>query len=190
MNPKKNVFPQQTHFIGVLLPDNLTSMVEECRRYMNRTYGCRSGHATPVHVTLVPPFALPRDYTTADVVEELLRGVPQDSGFSARTENFDAFGDRTLFAAVRPAPEWNRLKNAAETALRGAFPGCLRKDPRPFHPHITVANRDIPPGASTAALRVLSGKKFEEDFPVDNMTVFVRKGGGWEAAQAIRLDPP
>ena len=187
---QKNPSIRQTHFIGVLLPDDLTCVVEECRRYMNRTYGCRSGHATPVHVTLVPPFALPRDYTTEDVVEALLRGVPQDFSFSARTENFGAFGDRTLFAAVRPAPEWNRLKNAAETALRGAFPGCLRKDPRPFHPHITVANRDIPPGASTAALRVLNGKKFEEDFPVDNMTVFVRKGGGWEAAQAVAAEFP
>lgn len=190
MQNKNSPPPRQTHFIGVLLPDDLTCVVEECRRYMNRTYGCRSGHATPVHVTLVPPFALPRDYTTEDVVEALLRGVPQDFSFSARTENFGAFGDRTLFAAVRPAPEWNRLKNAAETALRGAFPGCLRKDPRPFHPHITVANRDIPPGASTAALRVLNGKKFEEDFPVDNMTVFVRKGGGWEAAQAVAAEFP
>ena len=63
MNPKKNVFPQQTHFIGVLLPDNLTRAVEEYRRYMNRTYGCRSGHATPVHVTLVPPFAPLRNET-------------------------------------------------------------------------------------------------------------------------------
>lgn len=190
MQNKNSPTPRQTHFIGVLLPDDLTRSVEECRRYMNWTYGCRSGHATPVHVTLVPPFALPRDYTTEDVVEALLRGVPQDFSFSARTENFGAFGNRTLFAAVRPAPEWNRLKSAAETTLRSAFPGCLRKDPRPFHPHITVANRDIPPGASTAALRVLNGKKFEEDFPVDNMTVFVCKGGGWEAAQAVAAEFP
>ena len=188
MQNKNSPPPRQTHFIGVLLPDDLARAVEECRRYMNRTYGCRSGYATPVHVALVPPFALPRDYTTEDVVEALLRGVPQDFGFIAHTENFDAFGDRTLFAAVVSSPGWNRLKNAAETTLRGAFPGCLRKDPRPFHPHITVANRDIPPGASTVALRFLNGKKFEEDFPVDNMTVFVCKGGVWKIAQVMEAE--
>ena len=96
MQNKNSPPPRQTHFIGVLLPDDLTCVVEECRRYMNRTYGCRSGHATPVHVTLVPPFALPRDYTTEDVVEALLRGIPQDFGFIARIENFNAFDDRTL----------------------------------------------------------------------------------------------
>ena len=188
MQNKNSPPPRQTHFIGVLLPDDLTCVVEECRRYMNRTYGCRSGHATPVHVTLVPPFALPREYTAADVVEALLRGVPQDFGFIAHTENFDAFGDRTLFAAVVSSPGWNRLKNAAETTLRGAFPGCLRKDPRPFHPHITVANRDIPPGASTAALRVLNEKNLSADFSVDNVTVFVRKGGVWEIAQVMEAE--
>lgn len=93
---QKNPSIRQTHFIGVLLPDKLTRMLEECRRYMNRLYGCISGHATPVHITLVPPFALPREYTTADVVETLLRGIPQDFGFIARIENFNAFGDRTL----------------------------------------------------------------------------------------------
>lgn len=74
---QKNPSIRQTHFIGVLLPDELTRMLEECRRYMNRLYGCMSGHATPVHITLVPPFALPREYTTADVVETLLRGIPK-----------------------------------------------------------------------------------------------------------------
>ena len=74
---QKNPSIRQTHFIGVLLPDELTRMLEECRCYMNRLYGCISGHATPVHITLVPPFALPREYTTADVVETLLRGIPK-----------------------------------------------------------------------------------------------------------------
>ena len=60
---QKNPSIRQTHFIGVLLPDELTRMLEECRRYMNRLYGCMSGHATPVHITLVPPFALPHKTT-------------------------------------------------------------------------------------------------------------------------------
>ena len=64
---KKNFFPMQTHFVGVLLPDDLTLTLEDCRHYMNRTYGCRSGHGTPIHVTLVPPFRLPEEYSTDDL---------------------------------------------------------------------------------------------------------------------------
>lgn len=97
---QKNPSIRQTHFIGVLLPDELTRMLEECRRYMNRLYGCISGHATPVHITLVPPFALPREYTTADVVETLLRGIPKvelDARLSGdRAQNNGACRERRL----------------------------------------------------------------------------------------------
>ncbi len=83
---RQNNFTQQTHFIGVLLPDalapkeqtsitsshasgakathDLTLTLQDCRRYMNEAYGCKSGHGTPIHVTLVPPFRLQEEYTT------------------------------------------------------------------------------------------------------------------------------
>ena len=72
---KKNFFPMQTHFIGVLLPDDLTLTLEDCRRYMNRTYGCRSGHGTPIHVTLVPPFRLQEEYSTEDLARAIEKEV-------------------------------------------------------------------------------------------------------------------
>jgi hypothetical protein len=56
MNKGQNNFTQQTHFIGVLLPEDITLTLEDCRRYMNQAYGCKSGHKTPIHVTLIPPF--------------------------------------------------------------------------------------------------------------------------------------
>ena len=55
---KQKNFTQQTHFIGALLPEDLTLTLQDCRRYMNEAYGCKKGHGTPIHVTLVPPFRL------------------------------------------------------------------------------------------------------------------------------------
>lgn len=71
---KVNNFPQQTHFIGVLVPDDITLTLEDCRRYMKERYGCRSGFQTPIHVTLVPPFHLNENYTTDD----LMRAIEND----------------------------------------------------------------------------------------------------------------
>ena len=67
-------FPQQNHFIGVLASEDITATLEDCRRYMNEAYGCKSGHATPIHVTLIPPFRLPEDYST----EDLARAIEKD----------------------------------------------------------------------------------------------------------------
>ena len=100
---QSNNFPQQTHFIGVLASEDITATLEDCRRYMNEAYGCRSGHSTPIHVTLVPPFRLPQEYSTEDLALAIEKEVlPKGLGFTANVNNFDAFGDRTIFAKVEP----------------------------------------------------------------------------------------
>lgn len=182
-NNNKN-FPQQTHFLGVLIPEDITLTLEDCRRYMNEAYGCKSGYGTPIHITLVPPFHLPEEYTTAGLVQAIEKDVlPQAAQlkFNAHIDNFDAFGDRTIFAKVIQDEKWTVLRDKVLAAVLKAAPGCTKKDQRPFQPHLTVANRDIPAGVSTAALEVMSELNLVEDFPVNNITIFERKGGKWEA---------
>jgi len=182
---KPNNFPQQTHFLGVLIPEDLTLTLEDCRRYMNEAYGCKSGYGTPIHVTLVPPFHLPEEYTTADLVQTIEKDVlplAAQLKFNAHINNFDAFGDRTIFAKVIRDDKWTALRDKVVASVLKAAPGCTKKDQRPYQPHLTVANRDIPAGVSTDALEVMNELNLVEDFPVDNITIFERKNGKWVAA--------
>ena len=115
---KKQNLPQQTHFIGVLTPEDITLTLEDCRRYMNEAYGCRSGHLTPIHVTLIPPFRLPEEYSTEDLVKTIKQDViPTGLAFTAKINNFDAFGDRTLFAKVEKDNKWTTLRDAVYSAV-------------------------------------------------------------------------
>lgn len=188
---KQNNFSLQTHFIGVLLPEDLTLTLEDCRRYMNEAYGCKSGYGTPIHVTLVPPFRLQEEYSTADLAGAIEQNVLSfRPGFTAHIENFDAFGDRTLFGKVIANEMWTKLRDITVKAILDACPGCTKKDKRPFQPHATVANRDIPAGATTEALQVMNEINLIEDFPVDNITIFERRGNKWEAAVSLKLFCP
>lgn len=187
---KQNNFPQQTHFLGVLLPEDITHTLEDCRRYMNEAYGCRSGYGTPIHVTLVPPFHLPEKYSTAELVhaiENEILPAAEQLKFDAHIDNFDAFGDRTIFAKVTRSEKWTSLRDKVLESVLKAAPGCTKKDQRPFQPHLTVANRDIPAGVSAAALQVMNELNLVEDFPVNNITIFERKGGKWETVWSGKL---
>ncbi len=181
---KNNNFIQQTHFIGVLLPDDITCTLEDCRRYMNQTFGCRSGHGTPIHVTLVPPFKLPDEFSSLDLINEFenkILPLATKLRFDAHIDNFDAFGDRTIFAKITHNEKWKILRDKVLSSVLRVAPNCTRKDKRPFTPHLTVANRDIPEGVSTKALEVLNQLNLIEDFPVDNITIFERKNSKWIA---------
>ena len=181
----KTDFIQQTHFIGVLIPEDIRATLEDCRRYMNEAYGCKSGYGTPIHVTLVPPFHLPEEFSTKDLAMAIEKEVilaRSELKFDGHIENFDAFGDRTIFAKVIPNENWTKLRDKVLEAVLKAAPGCTKKDKRPFTPHLTVANRDIPSGASVAALQVMNELNLVEDFPVDNVAIFERRGGKWNVA--------
>lgn len=91
-----------------------------------------------------------------------------------------------------------------------AVPGCTKKDQlhvepkkarcrslsfngsasNTFQPHLTVANRDIPAGVSAAALQVMNELNLVEDFPVDNITIFERKGGKAFPSRPLRWSLP
>ena len=181
----KTDFIQQTHFIGVLVPEDIRATLEDCRRYMNEAYGCKSGYGTPIHVTLVPPFHLPEEFSTKDFATAIEKEVilaGSELKFDGHIENFDAFGDRTIFAKVIPNENWTKLRDKVLEAVLKAAPGCTKKDKRPFTPHLTVANRDIPSGASVAALQVMNELNLVEDFPVDNVAIFERRDGKWNVA--------
>lgn len=185
----RNIFPQQTHFIGVLAPEDITETLESCRRYMSQKYDCKSGYGTPIHITIVPPFRLPEGHTTKELAAAIQQGVLADgfSGFDAHINGFDAFGDRTIFAKVETSKAWVGLRDKVLSAVLAAVPGATKKDARPFQPHLTVANRDIPAGASTEALQAFNGLNLAEVFRVDNIAVFERNGGRWYTAATLEF---
>ena len=92
-----------------------------------------------------------------------------------------------MFAKVLPSTVWTAFRAAACSAVALASPGAVRKDNRPFQPHVTVANRDIPPGASTEALEYLNQLELKATFPVDNITIFERRDKRWVIGQQIGL---
>lgn len=64
------------------------------------------------------------------------------------------------------------------------FENCYwlyKKNQRAFQPHLTVANRDIPAGVSKNVLEVMNELNLVEDFSVNNVTIFERKGDKWES---------
>jgi 2'-5' RNA ligase len=127
-------------------------------------------------------------YSTEDLARAIEKEVlPKGLGFTAHIDNFDAFGDRTLFANIVARDDWTRLRDETVKAILNACPGCTKKDQRPFQPHGTVANRDVPAGVMTEALQVMNELKLVEDFPVDNITIFERRGSRWEAVVTLPL---
>ena len=153
---------------------------------MNRFWGCRSGHRTVPHITLVPPFAAP-DVSRTELFHLLDSVAASTQSFEGICEGFGAFGDRTVYARVLPDSCWDTLRASLYRESSVRLPGLLPPARNPFTPHITVANRDIPPGTVPAALEYFHALDFHAGFPVDHLTLFCRNSDHWDVAGSVNL---
>ena len=182
---------RQTHFIGITIPDRLCAPFEACRAWMRAHFVCKSGHGTPLHITLVPPFYLDENFSERTLFEALAEAA---SAWGAKRQTlccavngFGAFSSRTIFAHVEPAPEWTVLRNLAYDLLLARCPETAKRDTRAFKPHITIANRDIPPGALEKALAYFDSLDLHENFDVRSITLFAIRDGTWTERETFAM---
>lgn len=175
-------------FMGILTPPDISLAVEEARTWMKSRWGCRSGMGTAPHITLIPPF--PQVSGFPEPREEDLRAFTQDmnrrlssSGqlpLELTLEGTGHFGSRTVFFAVNPEKGLMALQAALEAGVLERWPGVLGKST--FHPHLTVANRDIPAGALKPSLEWLSGKAPHRRFSCTAVSLFLWREGRWQVS--------
>ena len=100
---------------------------------------------------------------------------------------FGAFSSRTIFAHVEPSSQWTALRTLVYDSLLAKCPGTAKRDARTFVPHITVANRDIPPGAIEDALSYFDSLDLHESFDVQSITLFAMRDGTWTERETFAM---
>ncbi|MDB5197764.1 MAG: hypothetical protein JWP88_2135 [Flaviaesturariibacter sp.] len=116
---------------------------------MLENFNCRVALRSPAHITLIPPFRMYADkqqdfYKALDLLANSIEP------FTIETGHFDSFGKRTLFLESVLSPPLKQLHSSINNWVKGHPVFGTSIDNRPFHPHITIANRDLTPDAFKA----------------------------------------
>jgi len=178
-NKKKKLVPP-LYFIAVVPGFPLRDEVTKIKQYMTLHYD--SGHAlrSPPHVTLHMPFRWWEDREN-DLFNALASFSIGRQPFNLRLENFGAFAPRVIYIHVRSSSELDQLQKrlvlmARETLKldNAAYKG------RAFHPHITVAFRDLQRPAFVTAWKEFASRKFSGEFEVKAIVLLKHDGKFWE----------
>lgn len=146
---------------------------------MQEHYGCKVALKSPAHITLLPPF-----WMHPSLEEKLLAdtdAIAQSSlPFTIITHNFSAFKPRTIFIAVQPNEQLNELKKKTDNFLTAQDDLKIKLHHRPFHPHITIATRDIHKKAFYEAWPLLEQKAFKEEWTADSISILKHNTKNWD----------
>ncbi len=134
--------PTKKYFIAIILPPPYFEQVEEIKQELLTRFGLKGALRSPSHLTLHRPFEW-EEKKEEQLIERLQR-FQQSSPFELNFADFGFFEPRVIYAALQAQPRLFDLHHAlTQFAKRELRLFNEAEDLRGFHPHVTIAFRDL-----------------------------------------------
>lgn len=175
----------ELYFIGILPPPTLQNEVTKLK------YECRdkyhSSHAlnAPPHLTIIPPFKC-SSAEVENVVNELTLFSSSVQPFDLLLNGFGAFAPRVIYIHVEPSSILAFLQGQLQVKLSRTFSFC-QAHTRPYHPHVTIAFKDLTPKYFEIAWPNFRSRAFSETFQCSELTLLVYNHHYWQPQINFRL---
>ncbi|HEY0894964.1 MAG TPA: 2'-5' RNA ligase family protein [Sphingobacteriaceae bacterium] len=176
------------YLIAILPPPEQAGRIDALRRECSKKYQVFKALRPPVHMTLYKPVWLVPEQEEQLIRQMRLIGAEQQS-FMQEAENFSRFSNRVLYLQALPNPALSALqRRIARVFIEEGFdPDTIITEA--YHPHFTMAYRDVTPGKFQEMWNEYKGKSFRITFPADNFSILKHDGKKWLVLEDIALRP-
>ncbi len=175
------------YFIALIPPSPLKEEIQRLKVYMSEEYGSSHALKSPPHITLLAPFRL--GDAGEKKLNELLKEVGRNQGeFEVTLRGYDAFAPRVLYIGVQQSRALTELQEKLESLARSERELFnYNYDSRPYHPHMTLAFRDLRKKEFYRAWEKFSTREFNASFTARDLCLLRHDGEKWVVAKKYPL---
>lgn len=184
MNRTENYNRSESLYFIALIPEN--PVQDEIMRFKNTAkINFRSSKSlnSPAHITIIPPFSFPEN-NQQQIENDLEMAVVNQSSFTLNIKGFGHFGNRVIFVNVMGNDIVTHLYSEVYKVFRLYLDEKNIKNER-FHPHITVAFKDLMPEMFEEAWEYFSEKSYEREAVIDGITLLKHENKRWIPVKKI-----
>ena len=167
------------YFIAIVAPEEINQQVLKWKNYFKDHFECTVALKSPAHITLIPPFWM-KEELEDDLVESIQGFSITKNTFQIAVKDFAAFKPKVIFAEVVKSEMLNALYQSFADFIisQNKFP--IKKDDRPFHPHVTLATRDLYKKAFQETWKIFSKKKYGALWIVNGISLLRHNKKNWD----------
>lgn len=167
------------YFLAIVLPEPYQSRVMALKQYVKDHFNSKAALRSPAHITLHMPFEWKKK--KEDILLQSLEKFRSIAPFRAELRNFSCFEPRVVYVEV--------VKNTKIEALQTKLVAHVKQNlglmneaenMRGFHPHVTIAFRDLNREKFNLAWAHFKEQKFEAAFKVNSFHLLKHCPGKWE----------
>jgi 2'-5' RNA ligase len=179
--------PTHLYFIALVPPSPILEEIREMKEYMAMHYQTKAALRSPAHITLHMPFQWRPD-REEKLIENLASFASEKHGFLVNLKDFSAFKPRVIFIDVLPNSQLQLLHQDLERMMRKQLNlfNAAWKD-HGFHPHMTIAFRDLRPARFDEAWKEFKNRNFEASFEAIDIVLLKHNQKQWEMYRRFPL---
>lgn len=167
------------YLTAILPPPALSEEINDIREEISERFNVFAALKPPVHITLFRPLNV--DTVLEKHLIKWLKPITLlHKPFTIELENFDSFNNKTLFVQC--------IKNPPLQALQKDISGIFNSNKvcrdevsgnNRFHPHVTVAYRDLSPEVFEQLWLEFKSRKLKRSFVADKVSLLKHDGRKW-----------
>ena len=182
--PENQYVLNNKYFIAILMPEPILGQVESYKQDLLKQFNLRGALRSPAHITLHRPFEWKA--SKENMLIETLQKFSFGSVFDIELQNFNCFAPRVIYVDVLK----NEMLEELHTRLKYFAQENLKllnevEDMRGFHPHVTIALRDLRKNKFEEVWHQFKEKKYAAEFKFSGITLF-KLNKQWEPIQLLK----
>jgi 2'-5' RNA ligase len=178
---------EKLYFIAIVPPTPIYDHALEQKEYFKTHYNSKASLNSPPHITLHMPFRW-KEKEENELTAKLEKFSQSNHPISIRLDKFSSFPPRVIFINVVMNKELEALqKNLQRYCKRVLNLFNSNYKELPFHPHLTVAFRDLKKPNFQRAWEEFKMKDFQAEFMADKIALLKHTGKVWQVHQEFKF---
>jgi len=165
------------YFFAILPPEPILSEIWEFKEQAKAQFNSQKSMNSPAHITMIPPFRMEaaREQSLIDFQQ---RYNEVFMPFELGLDGFNHFNEKVIFVDVAPNAQLTIAQSNLEAMLTAGL--GLTSDRRyGFHPHATVAFKDLKASIFEGAWAHFGGMDYQRIFKVSEVCLLKHYDRKW-----------
>lgn len=175
------------YFIAILPEQEIQDEINKFKQYAAKKFDTKRALTSPPHITLAAPFKY-EDKNIHKVLDIAKEFANQQSPFDIELKDFNCFAPRVIYLDVMKSAILDDAHQKLNSALEKNCDIEWKFKDTEFHPHMTVAFKDLKKSIFPQAWKYFRRAKYKNTFNANALNVLKHNGKEWQIFETFRFE--
>ncbi|MDZ7808755.1 MAG: RNA 2',3'-cyclic phosphodiesterase [Gracilimonas sp.] len=178
---------QELYFVALIPPNPLREQIQQLKLEVAEEFQSSHSLNAPPHITLISPFRVSEEHVSRlhSILEVYAQG---NKPFQVHLKGFATFPPKVIFIDVKISEALKQFQQKIENMIRAEEDFGYNYQERAFHPHVTLAFKDLSKENFYNAWDEFKERDIEETFLTDHIYLLKHNGEVWEVSDTYPLN--